>query len=278
MTQGIKKTRIGSLVSIKRLGSSEVADTVFYRIKRDSSLTEEPYECIIHEDHTILFRCLENRIHLLGRSSDDEVAYGVCIDHDLTCYDSSSLILAWEKDLRHDDLHSESELHTYLILLICRKRLDDAFNCLNCIIGMECREYEVSSLSECDGSFDSLEVAHLTDDDDIWVFAEDRSDSVRKCIKLFSEFSLVDEGFFVLVNELYRIFEGDNMSLGIGVDIVEHSRHSCGLTTSCWSCDENDSLILGGVLEESFWKEDILRFWYLVRNCTEGKCHSPEYA
>ena len=88
----------------------------------------------------------------------------------------------------------------------------------------------------------------------------------------------MDEGFFVLVNELYRILEGDDVPLGIGVDIVEHCCHGCGFTTSGWSCYEDDSLILGSILEEGVWKEDILRFWYLVRDSTEGKCHSPEDA
>ena len=118
MTQGIKKTRIGSLVSIKRLGSSEVADTVFYRIKRDSSLTEEPYECIIHEDHTILFRCLEYRVHVLCITTDDEIADRVIVEHDLASDDTSSLVFAWEEYLRHDESHSEPELHTDLVLLV----------------------------------------------------------------------------------------------------------------------------------------------------------------
>ena len=90
---------------------------------------------------------------------------------------------------------------------------------------MERREYEVSGLRECDGSLDGLEVAHFTDDDDIRILTEDRLDTIWETIELLPELALMHERTLVLVHEFYRIFEHDDMSLVVRIDIVEHGSH-----------------------------------------------------
>ena len=58
---------------------------------------------------------------MLRISTDDEVANRVRVHHDLTYHNTSSLILAWEEYLRHDETHRETELHTDLVLLVSRE-------------------------------------------------------------------------------------------------------------------------------------------------------------
>jgi hypothetical protein len=47
---------------------------------------------IIHEDHTILLRYLEDRIHMMRLSSDDEISDRVVIEHHFTGDDKTSTI------------------------------------------------------------------------------------------------------------------------------------------------------------------------------------------
>lgn len=57
---------------------------------------------IIHEDHPILFRYLEDRVHMLGLSTDDEIADRIIIEHDFTGNDAPSLVFFREEGLRDD--------------------------------------------------------------------------------------------------------------------------------------------------------------------------------
>lgn len=127
---------------------------------------------------------------------------------------------------------------------------------------MQRRKYEVSRLSQSDSCFDRREVAHLTDDNHIRIFAQDRSYPTLKAVKVFSELSLMKERGFVRKYKLDRIFEGDDMSLHVRIDIVEHGCHGGGFTTSCWSCEEDDAFFCMRHLEEVLWDHDFLFFWY----------------
>lgn len=58
---------------------------------------------------------------MLCISTNDEIANRVRVHHDLADNNTSSLILAREEYLRHDKAHSETELHTDLVLLVSRE-------------------------------------------------------------------------------------------------------------------------------------------------------------
>jgi hypothetical protein len=53
-------------------------------------IPHETHECLIHEDHAILFAELEDGIEILRLSSDDEIADGVIVEHELTSYNHTS--------------------------------------------------------------------------------------------------------------------------------------------------------------------------------------------
>ena len=66
----------------------------------------------------------------------------------------------------------------------------------------------------------------------------------------------MDEGFFILIDKLDWIFQCDDMFLSIAIYMLEHGGHSRRLTTSRWSCDEDDSFFCDGEIEEVLRKSD----------------------
>lgn len=121
---------------------------------------------------------------------------------------------------------------------------------------MEGREDKVSSFSKCDRGFHGLQVTHLSNDDDIRIFTEDRLDAIREAIEVLTEFSLMHEREMILIDEFYRIFERDDMPAHRLVDEIEHRRHGCGFPTSSWTSDEDDSFLRIGGLEKVLWEHD----------------------
>lgn len=86
----------------------------------------------------------------------------------------------------------------------------------------------MSRLGERDRCLHRLEITHLTDHDDIRILTQYGSDSFTEGMKLLPEFSLVDEGIAVLIDEFDRILERDDMFGTIRVDIVEDRGHGGG--------------------------------------------------
>ena len=74
-------TKFGG-ISHRHLSSSDI----------DLMISDEIFERLIHEDHIILLAELEYRVEMLCFTTDDEVAYGVIIEHDLSRYDESCRI------------------------------------------------------------------------------------------------------------------------------------------------------------------------------------------
>jgi hypothetical protein len=57
---------------------------------------DEIDESIIHEDHPILSPELEDRVEVLGLSSDDQIADTIVVEHDLTSDDHPGGIAFWQ--------------------------------------------------------------------------------------------------------------------------------------------------------------------------------------
>ena len=67
----------------------------------------------------------------------------------------------------------DGELHADLLLLVRREHVDDAVDRLRRVLGVQRGEDEVAGLGRGERGRDRLEVAHLTDEDDVGVLAQD---------------------------------------------------------------------------------------------------------
>ncbi len=82
--------------------------------------------------------------------------------------------------LRDDPLQRDRELGADLVLLGGRERVDDAIDRLGGVLGVQGREDQVAGLGRGDRGLHRLEVAHLADEDHVWVLAQGRLERERR--------------------------------------------------------------------------------------------------
>src|SRR6185369_10488131 len=108
---------------------------------------------------------------------------------------------------------------------------------------MEGRENEVTSESGFDRDFSSFEVANFTDENDVWILAQKRTQRGGKVqTDLFLHLHLVDAGKV----ELHRIFRSHD----VGVDCVQRLERGVQrvcLTASCWTSYQHHPVRLRNV-------------------------------
>ena len=74
-------------------------------------------------------------------------------------------------------------------------------------------EHEVAGLGRLDGDGDRLEIAQLADQDDVRVLAQRRAQRVLERVGVRVHLALVDQALLVLVHELDRILDRDDVIL-----------------------------------------------------------------
>lgn len=200
-------------------------------------------ESMLHQDLTILSSCLHHRVEMTDISIHDDILTRISIDEYFSCDDMSRFIFAWKDDLSDDAGEDECELDTHLRLHRRRKGIDETIESLDHVIGMEGRYDEVSCLCECEYRRDRLLIAHLSDDEDIWIFTHSISHRLIERCDMFSDLLLMDEAFFISNDVFDRIFDDDDMFVRVFIEIVDHSHQSRRLSASRTSCDKDQSTI-----------------------------------
>ena len=74
-------------------------------------------------------------------------------------------------------------------------------------------EHEVAGLRRLDGDRHRLEIAHLADEHDVRIFAQRRAQRVLERVGVRAHLALVDQALLVLVHELDRILDRDDVIL-----------------------------------------------------------------
>jgi len=80
----------------------------------------------------------------------------------------------------------------------------------------------VTGLGDRQRRRDRLEVAQLTDQDRIRIFAQGVLEGIGERLGVAADLALVDDASLVLVDELDRIFDGDDVAFSLAVDLVDH--------------------------------------------------------
>src|ERR1700686_1187663 len=80
------------------------------------------------------------------------------------------------------------------------------------------------------GGGNGFEVAHFADENYVRVLTKGGAESGREICSVYFHFALINKAFLVAVQELDRVFDGDEMVGTIGVDAIDHGREGGGLT------------------------------------------------
>jgi hypothetical protein len=67
-----------------------------------------------------------------------------------------------------------------------------------------------------------LQVAHLSDQDDVRVLAQRGAQRALEALGVGADLPLVDQALLVVVDELDRVFDGDDVIGPVAVDVVDH--------------------------------------------------------
>lgn len=85
-----------------------------------------------------------------------------------------------------------------------------------------------------------------------------------------SDFSLRDDGFFILEKVFNWIFDSDNMLRSEFIDRIEHGCHRRRLSTSSGACYEKESLLCLEYLSDTFWDSEFHEILDIFRD--SSKC------
>jgi hypothetical protein len=122
--------------------------------------------------------------------------------------------------LRDHALQRFREHDPNLRLLLGRKLIDDAIDRRRRGRRMQGAEHQVARLGRFDRDGDGLEIAQLTDQDDVGILAHRRAQGLLEAAGVRADFALVDQAALVLMDELDRILDRDDV---IGSDLPDSS-------------------------------------------------------
>ncbi len=124
--------------------------------------------------------------------------------------------------LGDDGFENRRELQTHLLLLVGREDRDDPVDGLGRIQGVERAHDQVAGLGRRQGGLDRLEVAHLADEDDVWILPEGGSQRVREAVGIHTNFALIHDRTPVPDEKLDWVLDRHDVTCPIGVDLLDH--------------------------------------------------------
>ncbi len=147
---------------------------------------------------------------------------------------------------------------TDLLLLVRGEEVDDAVDGLGRIDRVQGREHEVADLGCGQSGGHGLMISHLTDEHDIRVLPHDMPQSISIAIGVDADLALVHDALLVMMQDLDRVLDRDDMTLARGVDVVDHGCESGRLSRAGRAGDENKTARLIGQPPDDRRKPELL--------------------
>ena len=154
----------------------------------------------------------------------DQVAHRRVGHEHLTRDHAAGTIGCRQQLLREDPLQRDRHLHPHLPLLVCGKYVDHAVDRLGGVLRVQRGEHQVPGLGRRQRRGDRLEVAHLADENHVWVLAQGGLERLGEALGVGAQLALVDEALLVPVQELDRVLDRHDVLLTRAVDLVDHRR------------------------------------------------------
>src|SRR5579884_681134 len=132
-----------------------------------------------------------------------------------------------------------------------RKDVDHTVNRGGSRVRVQGAESEVAGFGDTQRRFNGFQVAHFADQHHVRVFTKCGAQGVAERFRVRVNFALVHQAVLVLVNELDRIFNGDNVIVALGVDLVDHRRQSRRFSRTGRTCDQNETARLIAQLRDN---------------------------
>ena len=177
---------------------------------------------------------------LVGTPVANEVGDPRVHDHHLDGRDAPA-VRAGQQPLADDAAQHAGEDRADDLLLLGREELDDAPARLGRVDGVERREDEVARLGGLQGDLGRLGVAELADEDDVRVLAQRAPQPLAERAGVEPDLALADDAALLLVDDLDRILDRQDVVASRAVDVVDHRRERRRLARAGRARDEDET-------------------------------------
>src|SRR5690349_22364278 len=166
---------------------------------------------LVEREHALGATGLHERRDLVVLAFPDEVPDGRGGEHDLGDDGPAGPVGARRERLGDHPAQRRRQLRAHLLLLVGREDVDDAVDGLGGALRVQRGQYEVTGLGRGQRGRGGLQVTQLADQDDVRVLAQRVLEGGRERVRVRPDLALVDQAALVLVQELDRVLDGDDV-------------------------------------------------------------------
>ena len=155
-----------------------------------------------------------------------------------------------DEPLAHDAAQRPGERHAHLPLLVRREEVDDPVDRVGRADGVQRREHQVAGLGGGERGLHRLDVADLSDEDDVRVLPQHALQRGVEIGGVGSDLTLVDDRALVRVQDLDRVLDRHDVPVVVVVDVIDHRAERRRLARAGRSGDEDETALVVGELAD----------------------------
>src|ERR1051325_3897225 len=191
---------------------------------------------------------LDHAWNLVSLAFAHQVGDGRSEDEDFQGGDAAFFVYALEKILRDDPFEGLGKGGPDFILLLGRKDVNDTVHGFSGAGGVEGAEHQVAGAGSDQRQFDGLEIAQLTDQNNIGILAQGAAKRGGEGFGVDADLAVIDQAILALVHELDWVFHRDNMVAPVLVGVVRHSGQRRGFAGAGGPRDNDEATVKHGKL------------------------------
>jgi hypothetical protein len=236
-------------------------------------------EVLVERLHPVVGALLDDLGQATGlRRVHDHVAHAAGHAQDLAAGDPPAAVGRGHEALRHRALQRAGDHRPHLLVHVRREEVDQAVDGLGGVDGVDRREDEVTGLRRAERGMHGLLVAHLADQDDVRVLAQDAAQRALERAGVHADLALVDDRLLVLVQELDRVLDRHDVPGPRRVDVVDHRGQRRRLARAGGAGEQHDAALLLGQLADDGRQLELVDRPDVDRDRADDERHRPALA
>ena len=112
-------------------------------------------------------------------------------------------------------------------------------------------------------NFHGIAVTHFTNENNLWRLAQSGAQAIGKSVKVFTQFPLIDGGFFLLVCIFHRVFQSNYVHRFLFINFIDNGGKRRSFTTASRSRYQNDAVFFNGNTVISIGQAELCAGWNL---------------
>ncbi len=190
---------------------------------------------------------------------DDRLGGATGVHEHLDDGDAPGAVGPSDQSLGDDPAQCLGQRTADLLLLERLEEVDDAVDGLRGVDGVQGREHQVTGLGSREGGAHGLHVAYLTDQDHVRVLPHRGTERNGEVGSVVADLALGDDRLLVLVQDLDRVLDRDDVDLFVGVDQVDHRGEGRRLAGAGRTGHQHQAARLEGELAEHLGQAQLLQ-------------------